>query len=173
MTRLAGIALTLVLLGGTAAAQTPAAPAPAARIPRAKGPPLALAVEAAQSAVIACLANGYKVTALVADSGGVPVALLSGDGAGARTIDVAASKAAVVLKYKTASGVIVERAKTDAALAAELTADPKIGVARQGALPIIAGGELIGAFAVSGAPGGDKDEACVKIGLDKITGRLK
>ena len=128
---------------------------------------------ARQAAIAACLANGYKVTALIVDSGGGTVALLTGDGAGLRTQEIAGTKVAVVLKYKAASGVIVEKAKTDPALAAELKADPKIGTARQGALPLMAGPDFLGAFAVSGAPGGDKDEACVRVGLDKIAGRLK
>jgi len=32
---------------------------------------------------------------------------------------------------------------------------------------------VIGAAGVSGAPGGDKDEACVKAGLDKVAEQLK
>ena len=61
----------------------------------------------------------------------------------------------------------------DAQLDAEVKADPKIGTARRGALPIMVGGQMIGAMAVSGAPGGDKDEVCVKAGLASIASRLK
>ena len=43
----------------------------------------------------------------------------------------------------------------------------------QGALPIKIGDEVIGAAGVSGAPGGDKDEACAKAGLDKVADQLK
>ena len=32
---------------------------------------------------------------------------------------------------------------------------------------------VIGAVGVSGAPGGEKDEACAKAGLDKIADQLK
>jgi uncharacterized protein GlcG (DUF336 family) len=162
-------------LAGAASAQTPPAAAtpPPPPPPRAKGPALALAVEAAQTAVAACLANTYKVTALIVDSGGAPVVLLSGDGVAVRTQDIAASKIATVMKYKMPSGDIADKVKTDPALAAEVKADPKIGTARRGALPILVGGEMIGAFAVSGAPGGEKDEACVKAGLDKVASRLK
>jgi uncharacterized protein GlcG (DUF336 family) len=45
--------------------------------------------------------------------------------------------------------------------------------ARAGGLPIMAGGELIGAIGVGGAPGGDKDEVCAKAGLARIQDRLK
>ena len=164
-----------LMLASAAQAQAPApgpgAPPPAP--PRARGPALDVAVEMAQVAHAACLANGYKTTSLIVDSAGVPVVMLSGDGAPERTQGVALGKTAVSIKYKTDSGVIADRANTDAALKAELTADPKIGVARRGAVLLKVGADVIGAFAVSGAPGGEKDEACVKAGIDKVASRLK
>jgi len=35
------------------------------------------------------------------------------------------------------------------------------------------GDEVIGAAGASGAPGGEKDEACIKAGLDKVADQLK
>jgi uncharacterized protein GlcG (DUF336 family) len=46
-------------------------------------------------------------------------------------------------------------------------------IANRGALPIKVGDDTIGAAGASGAPGGDKDEACVKAGIDKIAADLK
>ena len=46
-------------------------------------------------------------------------------------------------------------------------------IAIQGALPIKAGETVIGAVGVSGAPGGDKDEACAKAGIEKVADQLK
>ena len=46
-------------------------------------------------------------------------------------------------------------------------------IANRGALPIKLGNDIIGAVGVSGAPGGDKDEACAKAGLDKVASDLK
>jgi uncharacterized protein GlcG (DUF336 family) len=46
-------------------------------------------------------------------------------------------------------------------------------VGSRGALPIKIGEEVIGAVGASGAPGGDKDEACVKAGIDKVADQLK
>ena len=37
-----------------------------------------------------------------------------------------------------------------------------------GGLPIEAGGAVLGAIGVSGAPGGDADEACAKAGIKAI-----
>ena len=166
--------LTLALasmVANIAYAQAPAAPpagGPPPAPPRAKGPALTPAVQAAQAAVAACAANGYKVTALITDSAGDPVVLLSGDGAAVRTQGVAKTKVAAALKYKMSSGEVVAKAKTDPKLDAEIKADPNIGTARQGAVLIMSGGDILGAFAVSGAPGGDKDEACVKAAMDKV-----
>ena len=173
MTKTLLIGLAGLFAATAVQAQTPAPGAPPPPPPRARGPALSIAVEGAQAAIAACLANGYKTTALVTTSVGIPVALLSTDGAAERTQGVAASKIGAVIRYKVPSGDVADRAAKDAALAAEIKADPKIGTARRGALPLVVGGDFIGAFAVSGAPGGDKDEVCVKAALDKIGGRLK
>jgi uncharacterized protein GlcG (DUF336 family) len=41
-----------------------------------------------------------------------------------------------------------------------------------GGLPVESGGSLVGAIGVSGAPGGDADEACAKAGIDAVQGKL-
>src|SRR5260370_29440739 len=46
-------------------------------------------------------------------------------------------------------------------------------VPTRGALPIKVGEDTIGAIGVSGAPGGEKDEACAKAGIDKVADQLK
>lgn len=86
---------------------------------------------------------------------------------------MATGKAYASVKLRMPSGDAADRVKTDAAFAAQTTADPKFGTLRRGALPIMVGGDLIGAMAVSGAPGGDKDEVCVKAALDRISARLR
>ena len=131
------------------------------------------ATKAARTAQATCLKNGYKTTVTVVDSAGVPVVILSGDGAAERTQAVGLSKTATTIKYKVPSGEIADKVKTDSALDAEVKADPKIGTARRGALPIKVGSELIGAISVSGAPGGDKDEVCAQAALDKVKKQLK
>jgi len=151
----------------------PALAQPAPPPPRAKGPSLAAAVEAAQIAIRTCLANGYKTTALVADAEGIPVAMLSADGVNARTQQIVVAKVATVIRYKVASGVIAERIKTDAKLAEEVKAQNQLGYGWRGALPLMAGAEQIGVIAVSGAPGGEKDEACAEPAIARIKLLLK
>jgi len=155
------------------------APAPTAdemklpRPPRAHGISTALAVEAEVEANRVCLGNTYKTTAMITDSAGVPIVVISNDGAAAVTQRIAMSKVQAVLKYKMTSGEVAAKAATDAALKAEIAANPMIDTARQGAVPIMAGSEVVGVFAVSGAPGGDKDEVCTRAGIAKIQDRVK
>ena len=152
------------------------APAPTAaelanRPPRAPGISTAVAIEGAIEANRVCLGNTYKTTAMVADSAGVPIAMISNDGAAAVTQRIAMTKIQAAMKYHMTSGEVADKAKTDTALAAEIKANPLIETARQGAVLIMKGSETIGYFAVSGAPGGDKDEVCVRAGLAKIAGK--
>lgn len=172
------------LLAGVLAAATSAASAqtfapapsdPEARAPRparAEGIPSALAVEAAQVAVGACAAGGLKTTALVVDSAGVPIAMISADGAAQITQRIASGKANTVAKLGVSSGEALTKTKTDPALLASLTADPKTGPPRAGAYPISLGGKVVGALAVSGSPTGAQDEPCAKAGTTLIEGRL-
>ena len=134
------------------------------RPPRAKGISTALAIEAAQTANASCLASTYKTTTLVTDFVGVPIVVISNDGAAAITQRIAMTKAQAVLKYGTSSGEVVAKAGKDTALAAEIKANPLIDTARPGAYPIKAGSELVAIISVSGAPGGDKDEVCAQAG---------
>ena len=46
-------------------------------------------------------------------------------------------------------------------------------IVMEGALEIIAGGARLGAIGVSGAPGGDIDQACAQKALDKYADRLE
>jgi uncharacterized protein GlcG (DUF336 family) len=119
------------------------------------------------------LLTNFKVTALVVDAAGVPIVMISGDGAAAVTQRIAMGKAQTVIKYKTTSGAAAARAGSDPAFMTQLADDPLVGPPRQGAIPIMVRGEMIGAFAVSGAPGGDRDEPCAIAGLARIQNRLQ
>ena len=179
---LASVALMLAAPAVQAQMANPAptiqpAPTPAEmklpRPDRAKGISTALAIEAAVEANRVCLGNTYQTTSMIADSAGVPIVVISNDGAKAITQRIAMSKIQAVLKYNMTSGEVAAKANADAAFKAELAANPQIETARQGAIPIMAGATRVGFFAVSGAPGGDKDEVCAKAGLDKIQSRVQ
>ena len=79
-------------------------------------------------------------------------------------------KAYTARTFRIPSGEMEERLKKNPAMGAQYL--PGFTTAR-GALPIKIGDEVVGAAGVSGEPGGEKDEACVKTGLDKIADQLK
>src|SRR5258708_24165158 len=66
---------------------------------RARGIPTALAIEAAVEANRVSLGNTYKTTAMIADSAGVPIVVISNDGAAAVTHRIAISKRQAVPPY--------------------------------------------------------------------------
>jgi len=183
MKKLLLASVALLLAAPAIVSAQPANPAPTIQPPpgademklprpaRAAGIPTAVAIEAAVEANRVCLGNTYKTTAMIADSAGVPIVVISNDGAAAITQRIAMSKIQAVMKYKMSSGDVAKKAAADPAFAAEVKANPMIDTARQGALAITKGSEVVGFFAVSGAPGGDKDEVCTSAGIAKIAGK--
>jgi len=130
----------------------------------------AMALTIAQTALETCKANGYAVSVTVVGRNAEVLAQVRGDGTGPHTMENSFRKAYTSRTFRIPSGEMVERLK----------ANPQLGlihlsnvIANQGALPIKVGEETIGAAGASGAPGGEKDEACVKAGIDKVAGMLK
>jgi uncharacterized protein GlcG (DUF336 family) len=168
---------SLVILGALAATSTVAL-AQQSPQPTARGPEMALALEGAQAAVAACAMNGVKAAVSVVNSGGVLRLLLTADGTTDDQIEISRKKAATAVALKAATSEIADKMEKDAAYKARIEADKAL-FARPGGLPLMAGNDLIGAIGVSGAsrlngvPGGVRDEACAKAGVDKIKARLK
>jgi uncharacterized protein GlcG (DUF336 family) len=157
------------------AASAPASTASAARAPApppARGPELALALEAATTAIKTCTEKSQKIGVAVLDSAGVVKVLLSSDGASARGSASGNAKALTALQFKAASSVLQEQVKTDKDLADKIAADTKLN-ARAGAVLIKVGDEIIGAIGVGGARGSNVDEECAVAGLQVVQSRLK
>jgi uncharacterized protein GlcG (DUF336 family) len=131
---------------------------------------LAMALTIAMTAADTCKAQGNRVSVTVVGREGQVLVVLRGDGASPHTVENSRRKAYTARTFRVPSGEIAKRVKDN----------PTLGLvhlhgvmALQGALPIKLGDDVIGAVGVSGAPGGDKDEACAKAGLDKIADQLK
>lgn len=168
----AAIALACTLAASLANAQTAAASAPQTPPPPpARGVPIELALEAAKVALDTCKSQDQKVGVSVLDSSGEVRLVLAADGAAYRGVQNSALKARAALAFEIPSGQVAERAKSDAAIASRLAANPT-WLARAGAIPVSVGGTLIGAIGVGGARGSEKDEACAIAGLEKVRSRL-
>jgi len=131
---------------------------------------LATALAIATTAADTCRGQGYRVSVTVVGRTGEVVVQLRGDDASPHTIENSFRKAYTARTFRIPSGEFAQRVKEN----------PTTGqvhltniIANQGALPIKAGDETIGAVGVSGSPGGDKDEVCAKAGIDKAADQLK
>src|SRR5262245_10878207 len=151
--RVAGIGLACALV----------APANAQLLAR-KDLSAGLAVTIAQTAMATCNANGYRVSATVVGRNGEVIAQIRGDGTGPHTMENSFKKAFTARTFRIPSEDMEERLKQNPQMGAQYLTG---FTTARGALPIKVGDEVIGAAGVSGAPGGEKDEACVKAALDK------
>jgi uncharacterized protein GlcG (DUF336 family) len=152
-----------------------ATPAGAELIPR-KDLSLAMALTVATTAVETCKGMNQRVSVAVVGRNGEVLVHLRGDNASPHTMENSFRKAYTARTFRVPSGEIVKRYKDNPQLGAIHLTNV---IAAQGALPIMVGTDVIGAAGVSGAvttpesPGGVKDEACVKAGIDKIAALLK
>jgi len=129
----------------------------------------ALALTIAQTAYDACVKQGYHVSVHVVGRDGETLIAIRGDGAPPHTFENSERKAYTARTFRKPSGEFAQQVKDNPASSQIHLA--KV-IAAQGALPIKVGEEVIGAIGVSGAPGGDKDEACSKAGIDKAAPQL-
>lgn len=129
------------------------------------------ALTAARAALESCRNAGYQVSVAVVDRAGLPQVLLRDRYATAHTVDIALDKAWTAASFKIPT----------AALAAETQAGkPMSGLRSHARVMAVAGGQVIeaagsvlGAIAVSGAAGGDADDACARAGVKAIADALE
>ena len=130
----------------------------------------AIAMTIAQTALETCTKQGYHVSVHVLGHNGEVLVAVRGDGAPPHTMENSQRKAYTARTFRIPSGEFAQRVKDNPSISAvHLTGV----IAAQGALPIKVGDDVIGAVGVSGAPGGEKDEACAKTGIDKVADQLK
>ena len=130
---------------------------------------LELATEIAHAALQQCRKEGYQVSVVVVDRGGAVQVALRDTLAPRFTLEISEKKANAVILSGVSSSTF---RKNRADIRQEMNHIGGI-VVLEGGLPITAAGALLGAVAVSGAPGGDKDEACAKVALAKVQERLE
>ena len=129
---------------------------------------LNLARDIASHTMETCRKQGYQVAVVVVDRSGDAQVVLR---------DVYVSRHATEIAERKASAVVMSGVSTQdfranrADIRAELNEVRGI-LLLQGGLPIRAAGSLIGAVGVSGAPGGEKDEACAAAGIKAVQERL-
>jgi hypothetical protein len=145
--------------------------------PPAKGPAMALALEAAQAAwllVLQMASRWQRASSILLaywDCCWLPT--VSSD-----QIEISRKKAVTAVALKAVTSEVADKMEKDQALKTKIEADQTL-FPRPGGVPLMVGNDVIGAIGVSGAsrlnlvPGGVRDEACAKAGVEKIKARLK
>ena len=124
------------------------------------------ALKAAQAALGKCRKDGFQTAVAVVDRAGIVQVVLRDRYAGAHTPDMAVGKAWTAASFKQSTSSLAVETQPGKPMSG-IRQLPRVLVAG-GGLPIEAGGNLLGAIAVSGAPGGDADDACAKAGIKAI-----
>ena len=132
---------------------------------------LELANQIASASVGACAGNGYAVAATVVDRAGTVRAVQRADNAGPHTLGASQQKAFTSASAKNTTLAMMEASQKNPA-AANLVYIPGY-LLLGGGVPVKVGNEVIGAVGVGGAPGGNLDEQCAMVALDKVKELLK
>lgn len=129
-----------------------------------------VALELARAALEDCRKRGYQVAVAVVDRFGTPQVMLRDRFAGPHTPSTASGKAwtAVTFRTSTTDLIAISQPGMPQAGIRNLPGATMIG----GGLLIESGGSLVGGIGVSGAPGGEADDACGKAGLAAIRDKL-
>lgn len=124
------------------------------------------ALKAAQAALVKCRKDGYQAAVAVTDRAGVVQVVLRDRYAGAHTPETAAGKAWTAASFRLSTAALANETQATKTMSG-IRQLPRV-VAIAGGLPIEAGGNLLGAIGVSGAPGGEADESCANAGVKAI-----
>jgi uncharacterized protein GlcG (DUF336 family) len=124
------------------------------------------ALKAAQASLESCRKRGFQATVAVVDRMGVVQVLLRDRFAGPHTTDMATAKAYTAASFRTNTTELAE-ATQPGRPASGIRHRPGIA-AVGGGMVIEAGGSLLGAIGVSGAPGQREDDACAAAGIAAI-----
>ena len=124
------------------------------------------ALKAVNAALQKCRAEGYQVAIAVVDRMGNMQVMMRDRYAGAHTPETARRKAWTAASFRTNTSDLLEITGPGQPQAGvrHVTGALMIG----GGMLIEAGGSLVGAIGVSGAPGGDLDDLCAMAGIAAI-----
>jgi uncharacterized protein GlcG (DUF336 family) len=129
------------------------------------------ALSAAKAAMEFCRKQGYQVAVAVVDRAGLGQVVLRDRFAGAHTIDVASNKAWTAASFRISTATLAAETQAGKPLSG-LRNLPRF-LAAGGGLVIEAGGTVFGAIGVSGAPGGEGDDACARAGIKAIANAIE
>jgi len=129
------------------------------------------AANAAQAAITQCRKSGYQVSVAIVDRFGVLQVLVRDRYAGQHTVEFATQKAWTAASFKMSTATLATETQAEKPMSG-MRANPRV-LAVGGGQVIEAGGSLLGGIGVSGAPGGEADDACALAGLRAIADAIE
>ena len=130
-----------------------------------------VALDLARAALASCRARGFQVAVAVVDRFGVTQVALRDRFAGAHTVPTATAKAWTAVTFRTSTSELAGISQPGMPQAGLRTL-PGV-VILGGGMVVEAAGSLVGGVGVSGAPGGEADEACAKAGIEAVRDRIE
>lgn len=129
-----------------------------------------IAMKAVTTAMQVCRQRGFQVAVAVVDRSGNVQALVRDRFAGPHTPDTATNKAWTAVSFRTNTLELASLTESGQVNSGIRHLPRFVGVG--GGVMIEAGGQLLGAIGVSGAPGGDADAECAKAGIAAVQADL-
>ncbi len=130
-----------------------------------------VALDLARAALADCRRRGYQVAVAVVDRFGVTQVMLRDRFAGPHTPATAAGKAWTAVSFRTNTTDLVGATQPGMPQAGVRSLPGTVVLG--GGIMVEAGGSLLGAVGVSGAPGGDADDACARAGIAAVQDKLE
>ena len=129
------------------------------------------AMELAQASLADCRKRGYQVTIAVVDRFGTVQVILRDRFAGPHTPETARRKAWTAISFRTNTLSLAELTQAGKEPSGVRFVSEALMVG--GGVPVEAAGSIVAGIGVSGAPGGDQDDACARAGIEAITDKLE
>jgi uncharacterized protein GlcG (DUF336 family) len=129
------------------------------------------ATKATQAPLASCRQQGYQVAVAVVDRFGIAQAMVRDRFAGPHTPDTAINKAWTAVSFRSGTTDLAKATQAGQPSSGIRQVPRFIGVG--GGVLFEAGGSIIGAIGVSGAPTGDADDVCAKAGIAAIKDDLE
>ncbi len=129
------------------------------------------ALAAAQAAIAHCRKSGWQVAVAVVDRAGLVQVLLRDRYAGAHTLEIAPKKAWTAASFRMSTTALAAETQAGRPMSGIRSAQQVMAIG--GGLTIEAGGAVLGAIGVSGAPGGEADDACAAAGIKAIADTIE
>jgi len=129
-----------------------------------------IALELARAALAECQKRGYQVSVAVVDRFGVVQVLLRDRYAGPHTLATASGKAWSAASFRTSTSSLSEISQPGMMQSGIRNLPGAVIIG--GGVVVETAGSIVGAIGVSGAPGGDADEACAKTGIEAIQRKI-